>query len=78
MISFAQWAILLRGSLKMRALCAMYLASQTNADRRLRERKREGERKRGREKERQEGRERKREVEDVSVRCNVSHIPNKH
>lgn len=32
---FAEWAILLLGSLKVRALCAMYLASQTNAERRL-------------------------------------------
>lgn len=33
---FAEKAILLLGSLKVRALCAMYLASQTNAERRLR------------------------------------------
>lgn len=33
---FAEWAILLLGSLKMRALCAIYLASQINAERRLR------------------------------------------
>lgn len=32
---FAEWAILLLGSLKVRALCAMYLTSQINADRRL-------------------------------------------
>lgn len=32
---FAEKAILLLGSLKVRALCAMYLASQTNAERRL-------------------------------------------
>lgn len=34
-MSFAEWAILLLGSLKVRALCAMYLASQINAERRL-------------------------------------------
>lgn len=33
---FAEKAILLLGSLKVRALCAMYLASQTNAEKRLR------------------------------------------
>lgn len=32
---FAEWAILLLGSLKVRALCAIYLASQINAERRL-------------------------------------------
>lgn len=32
---FAEWAILLRGSLKVRALCAIYLASQISAERRL-------------------------------------------
>lgn len=32
---FAEKAILLLGSLKVRALCAMYLASQTKAERRL-------------------------------------------
>jgi len=30
---FAEWAILLLGSLKVRALCAIYLASQINAER---------------------------------------------
>ena len=32
---FAEWAILLLGSLKVRALCAIYLASHINAERRL-------------------------------------------
>lgn len=34
-IIFAEWAILLLGSLKVRALCAIYLASHINAERRL-------------------------------------------
>lgn len=33
---FAEWAILLLGSLKVRALCAIYLTSHINAERRLR------------------------------------------
>lgn len=36
---FAEKAILLLGSLKVRALCAIYLASQTNAERRLQKRR---------------------------------------